>query len=61
MLNDSNADYEGKGARKPLIDRSDNERTHAFVDEIQTIIDNHSSKSNMFIDRDMAVSEFLIR
>ena len=47
-------------SKTPQFDRSD-KRTHEFITEIQSMIDNNPSRSNTSIARDMEVSELLIR
>ena len=61
QLEESNSDYESRPSRKPHSDPSDKERTFEYVCEILAIIENFSSKSIRFIDKDMAMSELLIR
>ena len=60
-FDDSNADYEGTITWKPLYDPSEKKRTSEFVEEIHAMKDNNCIKSIRLIDRDMGVSELLIK
>ena len=61
VLDDSSGDSDSTAARKSHSDHSDLNGTLKFVCEIQTMVDNDSSKSIRSITKDMEVLEFLIR
>lgn len=61
-LDQSNGVYEGAAVQKTHSDRYDNERTPEFVGETRAMTDNNPPIwSIRYINKDMRMSEFLMR